>query len=375
MTHDNDSALVLSGGGARGAYQAGAIRALYEVGKEVKSLGAFRNLVGVSAGAINAAYLAAEADDLDRATDQLCKMWKTLHSKNVFQTDYVTVGRTALRLARAISLGGFSDRLRPTQAALLNIDPLKDLLAEKIRFDNIPRHISNHNLNSICITATDYSTSTNVTFFAGTHHLHEWKRVQRMGIRTKIGIDHVLASAAIPLFFPPWPIGNRHYGDGCLRNSAPLAPARRVGASKVIVVGVRNLKDESLNDQNIVKPTLGRVLSVVINAILMDAIDVDIERVRILNEKIEVASKTDNLRKIDILYLRPSQAPSALAEIRAEALPPMLRFLMSGLGSAHESSEILSYLVFDPVYLSALVDLGYHDVMKQKDILKKFLTE
>jgi NTE family protein len=375
MTPNNDFALVLSGGGARGAFQAGVLRALYEISRETGSLALFRNIIGVSAGAINAAYLASEADNIDRATENMCGMWRKLTSDQVFRTDYITVGRTAWRVARAVSLGGFSSKLRPLKLGLLNVSPLRDLLLQQIDFQKIGAHIGKGHLNSLAISATDYSTAIGVTFFMGPPGLKEWKRVQRIGLRENIGIDHVMASASIPMFFPPWPIGRRHYGDGCLRNTAPLSPARRIGASKILVIGVRKFRVENLEDANIVNPTLGRVLSVIINALFMDAIETDIERVRIINEALQVSSKTHDFRKLDILHIHPSQPPSEIAETRVEGLPPLLRFLISGLGSARESAEILSYLTFDPIYLSALVDLGYSDCMKQKPDLVRFLTD
>ena len=373
MAAENDYALILSGGGARGAYQAGGLRALYEVCRETDNFLPFRNLVGVSAGAINAAFLASHVHDLDAGTAKMCELWRTLNTKKVFRTDYVTVGTTAMRLIRGLALGGFSGKLRPTKLGLLNVTPLRDLLAESIDFRQIPENVKSGNLNSLCITATDYSTSLGVTFFTGNSKLTEWKRVNRVGVRSEIGIDHVMASASIPIFFPPWKVGDRHFGDGCLRNTAPLSPARRVGASKVLVIGVRKWKDEALLPANIVKPSLGRVMSVVINALFMDAIEVDIERVRIINENMEMSVHAEKFKKIDIVYVQPSQAPSELAETRIEGLPPVLRFLISGLGSAHESSEILSYLTFDPLYLNSLVDLGYYDMMKQKENLIQFL--
>lgn len=369
----NDYAIILSGGGARGGYQAGALRALFEICKEAGNLYPFRNLIGVSAGAINSSFVASECDDLDAATEKLCAMWRTLQTPDVFKTDYLTVGRTAWRGMRAVSLGGFSEKLRPNKLGLLNVNPLRDLLARNIRFDRIEEMVRNDKLHSLCVTATDYSTSMGVTFFTGTEEIQNWKRVHRIGVRSKIEIEHVMASASIPIFFPPWPIGNRHFGDGCLRNTAPLSPARRIGASKLIVVGVRKFKDEDLTDSNIVKPTLGRVLGVVINAIFMDAIETDIERMRIINENLRLADKGHKFRQIEIQFIQPSMAPSELAEARVEGLPPLLRFLLSGLGNPRESAEILSYLTFDPIYLNALVDLGYADIMKQKENLIQFL--
>lgn len=366
---------MLSGGGARGAFQAGVLRALFEICRDAGNFAPFQNIIGVSAGAINAAYLASEIDNIDRATDNMCGMWRKLTSEEVFRTDYLTVGRTAWRLARAVSLGGFSSKLRPTKLGLLNVTPLRDLLSQHIDFQRIPDHIDKGILNSLSISATDYSTSIGVTFFMGTPELKDWKRVQRLGIRENINIDHVMASASIPIFFPPWPIGKRHYGDGCLRNTAPLSPARKIGARKIIVIGVRKYNMEDLGDHTIVNPTLGRVLSVIINALFMDAIETDIERMRTMNEAMRLASPGEEFRNIDIFHIHPSQPPSDLAETRLEGLPPLLRFLISGLGSAHESAEILSYLTFDPIYLSALVDLGYKDCMKQKENLIQFLRD
>jgi NTE family protein len=371
---ENDYAIILSGGGARGAYQAGGLRALFEVCQEAGNFLPFRNLVGVSAGAINAAYIATQIQDPDAATANLCSMWRNLSTPDVLRTDYVTVGTTATRLLRGLALGGFSEKLRPTKLGLLNVSPLRDLLSKHIEFGNITDHVASGRLNSLCITATDYSTALGVTFFEGAPNLTEWRRVHRVGIRTAIGIDHVMASASIPVFFPPWKVGNRYYGDGCLRNTAPLSPARRIGARKMVVIGVRKWKDEQLDEQSIVQPSLGRVISVIINAIFMDAIEVDIERVRIINENLQ-AGQNEKFRKLEIEYVQPSQAPSELAETRVEGLPPLLRFLISGLGTARESSEILSYLTFDPVYLNALVDLGYYDLMKQKQNLIQFLRE
>ncbi len=374
MSVNNDYAIVLSGGGARGAYQAGALRALYEICRERNNYNLFRNLIGVSAGAINVAYLASEADNLDRATDKMCGMWRALTSNEVFATDYVTVGRTALRLLRSVTLGGFSPRLRPTKLGLLNVEPLRDLLREHIHFKNIPQHIAHKRLNSLCITATDYSTSLGVTFFMGAPEVRDWKRVQRVGIRQDIGIDHVMASASIPLFFPPWQIGQRHFGDGVLRNTAPLSPARKIGATKLLVIGVRKIRNEVLDDASIVKPSLGRVISVVLNAIFLDAVESDIERVRIINQALKVTTKDAAFKEIDIVHIQPSQAPSELAESRVDGLPPMLKFLISGLGSPRESAEILSYLTFDPIYLNSLVDLGYNDLMKQKENIMQNLS-
>ena len=372
MAQNNSYALVLSGGGARGAFQAGAVRAIYECCKETNNFSPFRNIIGVSAGAINASYLAAHADNLDSATQQMCQMWKELSTAEVFKTDYITVGRTALRLMRGLSMGGISGSFRPKRMGLLNVEPLRDLLSQRVPFEKIPEMVKKGHLNSLCVTATDYSTAIGVTFFTANDSVQPWTRVQRLGVRADININHIMASAAIPIFFPPWPVDDRHFGDGCLRNTAPLSPARHVGASNFLVVGVRKWKDSDLTSESIIKPSLGRVLGVVINAIFMDAIEVEIERVNVINHALK-SHPESTFRQLNIHYIHPSQPLSDLAESRVEGLPPVLKFLINGLGSPKESAEILSYLTFDPTYLSSLVDLGYQDALNNKENLIQFL--
>ncbi len=231
-------AIVLSGGGARGAYQAGSLRALYEICRDAAT-SLISNVDRNERGRDNASFLAAEITDLDAATDHLCNIWKQLHSKDVIRTDPFSVSKTAFRLARQLSLGGLSGWLRVERLALLNTSPLSKLLAEKVRFENLGHHVAEKRLHALCVTATDYSTSLGVTFFTGAPEIEEWNRVHRIGRRSTITVDHVMASTSIPLFFPPWAINDRFFGDGCLRNTAPLSPAIHCGADKLIVLGAR----------------------------------------------------------------------------------------------------------------------------------------
>jgi NTE family protein len=367
--------IVLSGGGARGAYQAGSLRALYEVCRDVGNLNPFETLVGLSAGAVNASYLAAECGDLDYATESLCRLWKDLRTKDVVRTDPFSVTRTGIKLIRQLSLGGFSSWLRSEQLSLLNTTPLSKLLAEKIRFNQIDRNVEEKKLHAFSVTATDYSTSLGVTFFMGSTEIQPWSRVHRVGIRSKIGVDHVMASASIPMFFPPWEINGRFYGDGCLRNTAPLAPAIHCGATKLIVLGARRWKQVDLTPDNNIKPSIGRVMSVLINAILMDGIETDVERIRIINRALENVPGQSVLRQIEVFYSQPSRTLSDIAVNYVDELPPILKFLIGGLGSPTESAEILSYLAFVPEYANILLDLGYHDIMAQREKLVQFLSQ
>jgi len=369
--------LVLSGGGARGAFQAGVVRALYEISKEAGHFRLFRIITGVSAGAINVGFLAAHADDLDSATQKLCDLWRSLEAEDVFRTDYSSLTRNALKLARGVSLGGLSSKLRASSVGLLNTEPLRDLLERNLPFNKISAHISNDLLDAVCVSATDYSTSVGVTFVQGKSDLKPWKSANRISTFTELRSEHILASSAIPLFFTPVLVGGRPFGDGSLRNTAPLSPAVHLGAEKLFVVGVRRWHDVDLETAPILQPSLGRVLSVLINAIFMDAVEVDLERLRIINQTVEQlrqAGVHPSYRPIDALYLCPSEGLSDIAKARKNDLPTIIRFLLAGLGTPEEAAEILSYLLFEPGYCGALVDLGYKDAMSRRMEILGFLS-
>jgi len=369
------SAIVLTGGGARGAYQAGALRALYELAKEEHQLDIFKNLVGISAGSINAAYIASRLDDLDGATSLLCELWKALETKDVFRSDGISFGRTGLKLLRTLSLGGFSSKLRSENLGLLNTKPLHRTIEKHTDFNKIEKFSQDGTLESLCITATDYATSIGVTFFTGRPDIVDWRRHLRQSLRSPIYADHVMASTAIPIFFPPWSVRGRYFGDGCLRNTAPLSPALHIGADKVIVLGVRRRKEANLTDDYIA-PSLGRVLSVIINSVFLDAIESDFERIQFVNRLLKnFGESAEGFRPVSMFYQTPSVTISEIASEYADRLPSIFGFLMGGLGSPKESAEILSYLTFLPSYCTNLVDLGYKDMKDRGEAMKTFLRE
>lgn len=367
------TAIVLTGGGARGAYQAGALRALYEVAAREHRLDIFKNLVGISAGAINASYLASRLDDLDGATSELCTMWKALETTSVFKSDSFSFGKTGLKLLRSLSLGGISSKLRADNMGLLNTKPLSHLIDTHVDFKKIQKFSDNGQLEALCVTSTDYATSIGVTFYTGRSNIADWSRHLRQSLRSPISGDHIMASTAIPIFFPPWPVRGRYFGDGCLRNTAPLSPAIHIGAENIIVLGVRRIRKVNLTDEHLT-PSLGRVLSVMINSVFMDAIDSDIERTEFVNRIIKnYGEPTGSLRPVNLFYQTPSVTLSEVASEYADQLPSLFKFLMGGLGSPKESAEILSYLTFIPSYCTHLVDLGYSDLISRKENLSEFL--
>ncbi len=371
--------IVFSGGGARGAYQAGVSRALYEIGQKVGHQKHFRILTGVSAGAINTSFLASSAFDLDAATNHLANVWRTLTAEQVFRTDYGSVTASAFKFLRGLSLGGISDHLRPKTVGLLNTEPLRELLSNAINFDKIHDNILQGHLDALTITATDYASAMGVTFVDGPPATQMWQRTTRLSIRAQITVEHVMASSSIPLFFPPTKVGNYYYGDGCLRNTAPLSPAIHLGADRILVIGVRKMRTEPLLDSPKIQPTLGRILSVLINAIFMDAIETDLERLKIINQNLGgpdsgFGVQEQYMRPIDALYLQPSKDLGEIAKNTSYDLPRVIRFLINGLGNPTESSEVLSYLLFEPAFCSQLVDLGYQDTLKRQTEIEEFLT-
>ncbi len=355
--------------------------------RETQNFSPFRILSGVSAGAINCTFLASEVEDLDQATKKLVELWRTIQAEQVFRTDSISISRNALRLARGVSLGGISGRLRPISASLLDTKPLAELIQTHIEFEKIRKNISQGHIKAISVSATDYATSLGVTFVEGAPEIPMWARAARRSERAKINASHVLASTAIPLFFPATAIDDRYYGDGSLRNTAPLSPAIHLGAQNLVVIGVRSWRqkvEHRTQDAKEIHPTLGRILSILIDAIFMDAIETDMERLERINKSVKLFSAVKEhikdqelpaLNVINTLYLYPSQRLALIAEAHRKTLPRMIGFLVDSLGSPKESAELLSYLLFEPEYCSALVDLGYKDVYDKQEEVMGFLTQ
>lgn len=363
--------IVFSGGGARGAYQAGVARGLFEVLREAGDLSAFRILTGVSAGAINTAYIASQVHQLDNATHNLCEIWRNIQAQHVYHTDTGSVTTNAFKVLKSLALGGLSDRFRSKFLSLLNTEPLYDLIAKSVDFDQLSKNISDKKLHALTITSIDYATSLGVTFVMGDPGIPMWSRASRVSVRSDIKTEHILASSSIPLFFPPVLIGERYFGDGCLRNAAPLSPAIHVGADRLFVIGVRKWKPQSLDIPPKLLPTLGRILSVVINALFMDAVEADLERLKIMNKYLS-PSDSHGLKHIDTLYISPSQDLAEIARQHNRDLPKMIRVMIGGLGTPAESAEMLSYLLFEPGYCSALVELGIADVFQRREEVLNF---
>ncbi len=368
--------LVLSGGGARGAYQAGVVKAIATIAQKLKTANPLPILTGVSAGAVNSAFLASKADDFMKATEELAAMWSKITADQVFRTDIFAAGRSGLRLITDATLGALYKK--KLSRSLLDTSPLSAFLEEKIQFQRIDRNIEAGHIDSLAVTATNYMNALSITFVHGRPDTPMWTRSRRMSQLTPIRKEHIMASSAIPLFFPPVKVGSEHYGDGCLRNNAPLSPAIHLGANRLIVVSVRRPDNRTPGADNSIEPTFARVLGVILNALLLDSIETDMERLSRINSTLSYVPQKQKaelaLREIDFLWLRPSQDIGQLAGELFHRLPQVIRYLVSGLGSSREAAELTSYLLFDPDFCGQLVHMGYEDAMAEKDKIEYFLT-
>lgn len=370
--------LVLSGGGARGAYQAGVMKAVTEIAAAGEKSLPISIITGISAGAINTAFMASTWNDPVKSCKDLVDTWARLETDNIFRTDAVSLGHIGARWLADTALGSF--RKRKHAHALLDTQPLRELLSTNVPVERIQEQINKGHLEAAAITAMDYSTSNSITFVQARDGIKLWDRNRRESHHAKITVEHVMASSAIPLFFPSVKVGDKYFGDGCLRNTAPLSPAIHLGADKLIVVSVRRPDHLApvVSTKPSDEPSIARVLGVMMNAVLLDAIEVDMERMARVNNTLKSVPphllKEMSLRPVEYLWIRPSQDIGALAAGKFNKLPKLMRYLIGGLGGSGESSELTSYLLFDPEYCGKLIELGYLDAMNSKDEIKRFLA-
>ncbi|MHB2015464.1 MAG: patatin-like phospholipase family protein [Candidatus Xenobia bacterium] len=373
--------LVLSSGGARGAYQAGVLKAIAEMSpsKELP----FRVLCGVSAGSINCAFLAGRAHDFQNATQRMDDLWSRLKPEDVYLTDSLTLVSTGFNWIADLSVGGWIGSGRGR--SLMNAVPMRNMLKRELDFDAINAHVRSGRLHGIAVTATNFDTGTAVTFFDGDGEIPMWTRSTRIGIRTRLELNHVLASAAIPIFFPAVPIEDGFYGDGCIRMNTPFSPAIHLGADRVLAIGVRYLRSiEAVTELNLLHrrhearyPSLADIGGVLFNAMFLDSLETDEERVRAVNKALNGRAPGSNghsMKQIPVMTVRPSQDLGQMVVEVLERFPYTVRHLFRGLGASDRSGwDLLSYLAFDAAYTRRLLDLGYQDGMRLKNELTEFL--
>jgi NTE family protein len=368
-------AIVLSGGGARASYQAGVLRAIYEIVKKDENL--FEVITGTSAGAINAAYLASNADDWGTSTQYLVDLWKRIKPEDVYDISQYQMAKLGTRWMKGTIFKSNSDA---HINGLLDTTPLQKLLEREIDFTKIPQHFADKSLNAVALSATNYYSGSSVVFFDGQKKFEEWSRPDRFGIRTELTIDHVMGSAAIPLFFPPVKIDKSYFGDGCIRQVSPLSPSIHLGAEKIISIGIRHQLPTEEARTIIAKanpaPPISQVGGVMMNAIFLDSLDTDVERLMKLNTIVEMMGPKSKSpwRFVDVLHLKPSRDLGAMTEKMDAGLPLVFRYFLRGIGvSGKAGLDLLSYLAFDSSYTESVVELGYEDTLEKKNLILNFI--
>jgi len=370
--------LVLAGGGARGAYQAGVLRGIQDMTGSATC--PFSVLTGISAGAINVTWLAAKAHDFQGACDSMWAAWSAISLETVFRTDPATLAGIGGTWLKDLTLGAWAGKRRISH--LLDTTPLMEFLEREIDFDSLTENVRSGLLHAVGVSATHYRRGEVMTFFQSDRVIPEWKRSIRRGTRAELSVRHVLASSAIPIFFPPVRLNDGYYGDGGIRMNAPLSPAIHLGAERLLAISVRSKGGGQASGEPESSPVAPiDIAGTLFNALFFDSLDFDEERMGRINRtlslmtKEQLASDPDQLRVVPTLVIRPSIDLGSLASEQFLQFPYTLRHLLKGLGaSAERGWELLSYLAFDRVYAKTLLNLGYADALRARAEIEAFLA-
>jgi NTE family protein len=374
------NALILSGGGARAAYQVGVLQALADILPNLHN--PFPIICGTSAGAINATAMAAHKGEFRQAALALAETWRTLEVDKVFRSRALDLMSGLFKVGVSVFNEGVG-RDRPL--ALLDNSPLRQLLTDVIPFDNIEQRITEGQLRAISITAMSYSSGESVSFFQGAPDLQPWRRARRLGRPTRLTVDHLLASSAIPTIFPAVYLDREYFGDGAMRQVAPISPALHLGADRLFVIGVSANRSPSHWGKSKVpprhSPSMAQIIGQMFNSAFIDALEGDLEHVERVNALLALIDKdrcqqTDHLRSVETLVISPSKPLDKIAGRRVRDLPAGLRFFLRQTGATARGggSAVASYLLFSHGYCNELMELGYQDAMWEREAIEKFFA-
>lgn len=381
--HNDITGLVLSGGGARAAYQVGVLHQLarwFEQENRREYDFPFKILCGTSAGAINAAALACAGRNFYQSTDRMLKVWENFSSDQVFRADSLGIIRTGARWLSALSIGWM---LRKRPKCLLDNSPLSNLLHQLLHFRRLDEALENGTIHALAVTASSYTSGRSITFFQTRKEIETWVRTQRVALPSRITVEHLLASAAIPFVFPSVQLSiegkTEYFGDGSIRQLAPISPAIHLGANRVMVVGSSQAdKDHTARAElSNAYPSLAQIAGHAMASIFLDSLSIDIERLSRVNKTLsllppEVMSRT-SLKPIELLVISPSERIDEIAARHTKDLPRAVRTLMSALGATESSgSSLASYLLFEANYTRELIRLGIADTLAKRDEVFEF---
>jgi len=394
--------LVLTAGGARGAYQAGVLKRIGQMPALRRGPSPFAIVAGASAGAINGTAVAARSGEFHEATQALADLWAGLEMDQVIRTDLVSLGAGALGLLRDVALGGLLGST--VTQGLLDASPLRGHLAKAFRLGDVAHAIASGHLYAVAVTATSYHSGRSFTFVQGQPGHPVWQKSRRVVLPVELSLDHICASAAIPIVFQPvrvrTPAGALYFGDGGLRLVTPFSPAIRLGATHVFGIGIRSQRaatalahvEVSTAEESgapgpiLACPPLAQVCGVFLNAIFLDHLDTDLDHLRRMNELIlsyrvdregsgAGSGVSEPMRFVTPFVVRPSEDLALVAQRFAHRMPRVVRYLMEGLGTPDaQSADLMSYLLFDSAYTRALIDIGYRDADERIDEIEAFIT-
>lgn len=374
----NNTALVLPGGGARGAFQVGVLKAIAEL-MPPRACNPFPVISGTSAGAINSVVLASKARHYSVAVDELERVWSHFRSKQVFRTDSWTMFKSSMHWMTALVFGGL---IVGAPRSLLDNTPLRSLLSRNVRFPRIQASIDSGYLDAVAVTAASYGSARSMTFFQAAAGKQQWARTRRVGIRQELHLDHLMASIAVPMIFPPVSIDGEYFGDGAMRQATPLSPAIHLGADRILVIGVRDETADPEADPGSPQqfPSMAQIAGYMLDTLFMDGLYSDLERMTRINQlvdSVEPLKRTGTLikmRPIDTMVIVPSEDLRVIAHKHRQELPLPLRALLRGVGGKSPAeNRLLSFLLFERGYTQELIDLGYKDAMAVKDQLCDFV--
>jgi len=368
--------LVLTGGGARSAYQVGVLKALSEQFPDLAY--PFSTICGTSAGAINAIGLASSGNIFRHSIEQLEALWAELSTENVYRSDFFGMTRRMGSFLKSAVSGG--ERYMPS--SLLDNSPLREFLTEHIHFDNMRRSIAEGGIESVCITACGYRSGQSVSFFEGKDHLPCWHLGQRLGVKTKLTLDHMMATTAIPTLFPPVKIHREYFGDGVVRNMAPLSPAIHLGSDRILNIGVSaNRVCAPIRRTQRIFPKISNIMEHVLNGAFIDIIENDVDKALLINQFLkalpEGAAEGDlaNLRPLELLNISPSEPIDTIAVKHFDRLPATVRkFLGECDPEVEGGASLVSYLMFEAPFMRDLIKLGYKDAQMQAKQIEQFFS-